>query len=150
MCQANFLKMTMMAPLLRPSSVSMATSMEIAFNHSFCIRSFLSGSQGGASSSEASPDLMDSWNQHAKLGPFFHFFSFSGFEIHCRREVTWSNVSQVLRTRANKFFLSVISNLIVDSYVNPSRALTRRFHHSYMYLGQNSARLTSLRSSIHT
>ena len=33
----------MMAPLLRPSLVSMATSMEITFDHSFCIRSFLLG-----------------------------------------------------------------------------------------------------------
>ena len=36
-----------------------------------------------------------------------------------------------------KFFLSAISNLIVDSCINPSRALARRFHCSYAYLGQN-------------
>ena len=46
MCQANFLVMTMMAHLLRPSSVSMSTSMGIAFDHSFCIRLLLWGSQG--------------------------------------------------------------------------------------------------------
>ena len=67
----NFLVMMMMAPLLRPSSVSMATSMEIAFDHSFCIRSFLLGSQGGASLLEASPDCVDHWNWHSKLGHFF-------------------------------------------------------------------------------
>ena len=33
-----------------------------------------------------------------------------------------------------KFFLSVISNLIVDSCRNPSRALARRFDHSYASL----------------
>ena len=36
----------MMACLLRPSSVSMSTSMEITFDHSFCIRLLLLGSQG--------------------------------------------------------------------------------------------------------
>ena len=49
-----------------------------------------------------------------------------------------------------EFFLSGILSLIVDSCMNPSRALTRRFHHSYVYGGQNSVRLTSLRSSICT
>ena len=66
MCQANFLAMTMMACLLRLSLVSMSTSMEITFDCSFCIRLLLLGSQGGASSSEASPDSMDRWNR------FFH------------------------------------------------------------------------------
>ena len=76
MCQANFLVMTMMAHLLRPSLVAMSTSMAIAFNHSFCIRLLLLGSQGGASSSEASPDSMDHWNWYTKLGPFFSTSSF--------------------------------------------------------------------------
>ena len=70
MCQANFLVMTMRAHLLSPSSVSMSTNMEIAFDCSFCIRLLLLGSQGSASSSEASPDSMDHWNQCTKLGPF--------------------------------------------------------------------------------
>ena len=46
MCQANLLAMTMMAPLSRPSSVSMSTSMEIAFNCSFGIRLLLLGLLG--------------------------------------------------------------------------------------------------------
>ena len=71
MCQANFLAMTMIACLLRQSSVSMSTSMEITFDHSFCIRLLLLGSQGGASSSEVFPDSMDHWNWYTKLGPFF-------------------------------------------------------------------------------
>ena len=50
MCQANFLVMTMMAPFLRPSLASMATSMEIAFNQSFCVRLLLLGSQECVSS----------------------------------------------------------------------------------------------------
>ena len=66
-----FLVMTMMAPLPRPSLVSMATSMEITFDHSFHIRSFLLGSHGVASSLEASPDFIIHSNWHAKLGPFF-------------------------------------------------------------------------------
>ena len=70
-CQANFLVTTMMACLLRPSLVSMSTSMEIAFDCSFCVRLLLLGSQGGASSSEESPDSMDCWNQYTKLGHFF-------------------------------------------------------------------------------
>ena len=53
MCQANFLATTMTACLLRLSLVSMSTSMEIAFNRSFCVRLLLLGSQGGASSLEA-------------------------------------------------------------------------------------------------
>ena len=115
------------------SSVSMATSMEITFDHSFCVRSFLLVSQEGASSSEASPDLMVCWNWHTKLVPFFHFFFslqlsnkqqsnihcickkytstsqkgpmwvFSGLGICPRRKVTWSKVSQVLRTRGSWF-----------------------------------------------
>ena len=89
MCQANFLVTTMMAPLLRPSSVSMATRMEITFDCSFCIRSFLLGSQGGVSSLEASPDSMDHWNQYTKLGPFFSpllltvTFKQMAIKIHC-------------------------------------------------------------------
>ena len=59
------------SPSFEPSSVSMSTSMEITFDHSFCIRLLLLGSQGGASSSEASPDSMDCWNWYTKLGPFF-------------------------------------------------------------------------------
>ena len=66
-----FLAMTMTALLLRPSLVSIATSMEITFDHSFFVRSFLLGSQGGTSLLEASPDLMDCWNQYAKLRSFF-------------------------------------------------------------------------------
>ena len=38
--------MTMMAPLLKPSSVSMSTSMEIAYNCSFGIRLLLLGHKG--------------------------------------------------------------------------------------------------------
>ena len=76
MCQANFLAMTMMAHL-RPSSVSMSTSMEIAFDCSFCIRLLLLGSKGGASLSEASPDSMDHWNWYTRLGPFFSASSFN-------------------------------------------------------------------------
>ena len=74
MCQANFL--AMMAHLLRPSSVSMSTSMEIAFDCSFCFRLLLLGSQGGASSLEVTPDSMDRWNWYTKLGPFFTASSF--------------------------------------------------------------------------
>ena len=66
----EFLVTTMTAPLFRLSLVSMATSMEITFDHPFCVRSFLLGSQGGASLLEVSPDSMDHWNQYAKLGPF--------------------------------------------------------------------------------
>ena len=66
-----FLATTMTACLLRLSSVSMSTSMEIAFDCSFCIRLLLLGSHGGTSSSEVSPDSMDCWNQYTKLGPFF-------------------------------------------------------------------------------
>ena len=55
----NFLAMTMMAPLLRLSLASMATSMEITFNCSVGVRSYLLVSQGGACSSEATPDSMD-------------------------------------------------------------------------------------------
>ena len=46
MCQPNFLVMTMMAHLLRLSLVSMSTTMEITFNHSFFVRLLLLGSQG--------------------------------------------------------------------------------------------------------
>ena len=42
----------------------------------FFIRLLLLGSQGGASSSEASPDSMDHWNWYTKLGPFFSTSSF--------------------------------------------------------------------------
>ena len=73
---SHFLAMTMTACLLRLSSVSMSTSMEITFNCSFCIRLLLLGSQGGASSLEASPDSMDCWNQYNKIGPFFSASSF--------------------------------------------------------------------------
>ena len=120
----------MTAPLFRLSSVSMATSMEIAFNHSFCVRSFPLGSQGGTSLLEASPDSMDHWNWYAKLGPVFtssvdHNFpannnqtfivyakstlvlvrkglcGFFLFGIHPRRKVMLSKVLQVLRTRGS-------------------------------------------------
>ena len=60
----------MMARLLRSSLVPMSTGMEITFDHSFCIRLLLLGSQGGASLSEVSPDSMDHWNWDTKLGPF--------------------------------------------------------------------------------
>ena len=66
----------MTAHLLRPSSVSMSTSMEISLDHSFYIRLLLLGSQGGISLSEASPDSMDCWNRYTKLGPFFSASSF--------------------------------------------------------------------------
>ena len=85
----NFFVMTMMAPLLRLSLVSMATRMEIIFNQSFCVRSFLLGSQGGASTLEVSPDSMDHWNQHANLGPSFFTSSFDcnfPSNIHCIHE----------------------------------------------------------------
>ena len=71
MCELNFLAMAMMAHLLRSSLVSMSTTMEIAFDCSFFVRLLLLGSQGGASSSEASPDSIDRWNWYTKLGPFF-------------------------------------------------------------------------------
>ena len=35
-----------------------------------------------------------------------------------------------------KFFLSVISNLIVDLCINPSRASARRFHHTVSTLDE--------------
>ena len=66
----------MTACLLRPSSVSMSTTMEIAFDHSFFVGLLLLGSQGGASLSEASPDSIDRWNRYTKLGPFFSASSF--------------------------------------------------------------------------
>ena len=81
----DFLVTTMTAPLFRLSSVSMATSMEIAFDHSFCVRSCLLGSQGGASLFKASPDLMDHWNQYAKLGPSTSFQQ-TTIKHHCIRE----------------------------------------------------------------
>ena len=56
---------------------SMSTSMEITFDRSFCVRLLLLGSQGGASSSEASPDSMDRWNWYTKLGPIFSTSSFN-------------------------------------------------------------------------
>ena len=71
-----FLATTMTARLLRPSSVSMSTTMEIAFDRSFFVGLLLLGSQGGASSSDASPDSIDCWNWYAKLGPFFSASSF--------------------------------------------------------------------------
>ena len=71
-----FLAMTMTAHCLRPSLVSMSTTMEIAFDRSFFVGLLLLGSQGGASLSEASPDSIDRWNQYAKLGPFFSASSF--------------------------------------------------------------------------
>ena len=42
----------------------------------FFVRLLLLGSQGDASSSEASPDSIDSWNRYMKLGPFFPASSF--------------------------------------------------------------------------
>ena len=57
--------------LLRLSSVSMSTTMEIAFDCAFCVRLLLLGSEGGASLLEASPDSIDHWHQYTKLGPFF-------------------------------------------------------------------------------
>ena len=72
-----FLATTMTAHLLRLSSVSMSTTMEITFDRSFFIGLLLLGSQGGASSSEASPDSIDHWNRYAKLGPFFSASSFN-------------------------------------------------------------------------
>ena len=131
MCQANFFATNMMACRLKPSSVSMSTSMEIAFNHLFCIRLLLLGSQGGASSLEASPDSMDHWNWYTKLGPFFppllltvtfnqmtikhslymqkytstiqklRMWFFSSFGIRPGRKVMWSKVLQVLWTRGS-------------------------------------------------
>ena len=72
----DFFAKTMMAGLLRLSLVSMSTTIEIAFDRSFFIRLLLLGSQGGASSSEASPDSIDHWNWYTKLGPFFPASSF--------------------------------------------------------------------------
>ena len=54
----HLLAMDMTAPCLRPSSIFIATSMEITSNHMFLVRSFLLGLLRGASSSEASPDSM--------------------------------------------------------------------------------------------
>ena len=71
-----FLTMTMTAHLLRPCSVSMSTTMEITFDHSFCIGLLLLRSQGGASSLEVSPDSIDRLNQYTKLRPFFSASSF--------------------------------------------------------------------------
>ena len=132
MCQPIFLATTMMAHLLRLSLVSMSTTMEITFDHSFCIRLLLLGSQGGASLLEASPDSIDHWNQYTKLGPFFclifrpylstkqqsnihciheqytstiqkgPMWFFPGFGIHPGREAMWSKVLQVLRTRGSR------------------------------------------------
>ena len=66
----------MTARLLRPPSVSMSTTMEIAFDRSFFVGLLLLGSQGGASLLEVSPDSIDRWNRYAKLGPFFSASSF--------------------------------------------------------------------------
>ena len=66
----------MTARLLRPSSVFMSTTMEIAFDHFFLVGLLLLGSQGDASLSEVSPDSIDRWNRYAKLGPFFSSSSF--------------------------------------------------------------------------
>ena len=52
----SFVVMAMTEPHQRPSSVFIATSMEIASKHMFLKRSFLLGLLGGASSSEVSPD----------------------------------------------------------------------------------------------
>ena len=68
MCQPNFFGDDHDGVSLRPSSVSMSTTMEIAFDRSFCVGLLLLGSQGGASSLEASPDSIDHWT---KLGPVF-------------------------------------------------------------------------------
>ena len=54
---ANLLVMNMMAPHLRPSSVFIATSMEITFDCMFLINSFLLGLVRGASWSEASDTI---------------------------------------------------------------------------------------------
>ena len=81
MCQANFLAMTMMACLSRPSSVSMSTSMEITFDRSFCIRLLLLGSQGGASSFGGIPRF------HGLLKPVHQtwtLFSASSFDHNFR------------------------------------------------------------------
>ena len=147
----------MTAPLFRPSLVSMATSMEIAFNHSFCVRSFLWGSQGGASLLEASPDSMDCWDQYAKLGPFFTssfdcnfpaknnqpFIVYMKstlvlvrkglfFPVYPRRKVMRSKVLQVLRTRGS---IKVQQNNLYFISMNSSDNLKKSlknlniFHH---------------------
>ena len=130
-----------MAHLLRPCLVSMSTSMEIAFDCSFCIRLLLLGSQGGASSLEASPDSMDHWNWYTKLQPFFppllstitfnqmtikhslymqkvHKYNterayvvFSSFGIRHGRKVTWNKVLQVLQTRGSRILFSLILSM---------------------------------------
>ena len=76
MWQPNFFGDDHTACLLRPSLVSMSTTMEIAFDHSFFGLLLLLGSQGGATLSEASPDSIDRWNWYTKLGPFFSASSF--------------------------------------------------------------------------
>ena len=130
------------SPSFEPSSVSMSTSMEIAFDHSFCIRLLLLGSQGGASSSEASPDSMDCWNWYTKLGPFFAssfdcnfqpndnqtftvyakkytstiqkgpMWFFSGFGIRSGTKVMWSKVLPVLQTRGSTICLVKVMTMI--------------------------------------
>ena len=102
----NFLAMTMMAPLLELSLVSMATSMEITFNCSFSIRSFLLGLQGGASSLEVSPNSMDHWNWHAKLGPFFSLLLLTvTFEqMTIKHSLYMSNIQVLFRKGLCGFF----------------------------------------------
>ena len=128
----------MMACLLRPSSVSMSTSMDFTFDCSFCIGLLLLGSQGGASLSEASPDSMDRWNWYTKLGPLFQpllltvtfdqmtikhslflrkvhkylaervYVVFSGLGICPERKVMWSKVLQVLQSRGSILYIYFI------------------------------------------
>ena len=128
-----------MAPLLRLSSVSMSTTMEIAFGHSIFVRLLLLESQGGASLSEASPDSIDRWNQYTKLGPFFllllltvtfnqttikhslytrhypgHFGEFSGFSMMNFYTTTHSittNVIDLERTRQAASYGTPMSTL---------------------------------------
>ena len=134
MCQPNFLAMTMMACHLRPSLVSMSTTMEITFDRSFCGELLLLGSHGGASLLETSPDSIDCWNRYTKLGPFFSASSFDcnfqpnnnqtfivyvkstlvlyrkglcgffSFGIRPGTKAMWSKVLQVLRTRGSTYY----------------------------------------------
>ena len=64
----------MTACLLRTSLVSMSTSKEITFDHSFCIRLLLLGSQGGASLSRCPQIPWIAGTGTPNLDPFFHLF----------------------------------------------------------------------------